>query len=215
MDLVEAKSAWFVKAHATRGAGPVWRFAARLIARHVTLLSWRHRPRYRLRRRQLLLVESLAKQYPDVRFMPSTVLHARVDRMFEQRLHGVEPCRCSRRSTMPRDVSASLVLLMDVLEHVGDDHGMLRGLASHPSITARTRMLITVPAYAALFPLARSFPRSLPPASTTSFALLAQARLTDWSSGHLFASLVPVRLLQVLAERIVPPPQEPTSLATW
>lgn len=215
MDLVEAKARGFVESARHPWERARLALAARLIARHVTLSAGD--TVLDIGCGDSFVVESLAKQYPDVRFYAvDSAFTPGLIAMFEQRLTVSNVSLFASLDDVPKDVSASLVLLMDVLEHVEDDHGMLRGLASHPSITARTRMLITVPAYAALFCSHDRFLGHFRRYSSTSFgALLAQARLTPVVSGHLFASLVPVRLLQVLAERIVPPPQESTGLATW
>jgi hypothetical protein len=164
------------------------------------------------------VAESLARQYPRVQF------HA-VDSAFTPELIGF----LARRLTVPNvslsasldDVpagqAASLVLLMDVLEHVSDDRGMLRGVVEGRLSDASTRFLITVPAYAALF---CSHDRFLGHYRRYSYeglsALLAHAGLSAVVGGHLFASLVPVRLAQVVAEWLVPPAGEPPSgLATW
>ncbi len=74
------------------------------------------------------------------------------------------------------------------------------------SVSAATRFLITVPAYGSLF---CSHDRFLGHYRRYSFgefgALLESARLVSMSAGHLFTSLVPLRILQVVRERLVPP----------
>ncbi len=215
MDLVEAKARGFVESSRHPWERARLALAARLIARHVTLSPGD--TVLDIGCGDSFVVESLARQYPDVRFYAvDSAFTPALIAMFEQRLTVSNVSLFSSLDDVPAHVQASLVLLMDVLEHVEDDRGMLRGLTSHPSITERTRMLITVPAYAALFCSHDRFLGHFRRYSSATFgALLSQAGLTPVLSGHLFASLVPVRLLQVVAEKIVPPPQESTGLATW
>ena len=51
----------------------------------------------------------------------------------------------------PLDRPVSLVILMDVLEHIANDRGFLTELLAHPSIGAGAHVLVTVPSYQALF----------------------------------------------------------------
>lgn len=215
MDLVEAKARGFVESSRHPWERARLALAARLIARHVTLSPGD--TVLDIGCGDSFVVESLARQYPDVRFYAvDSAFTPALIAMFEQRLTVSNVSLFSSLDDVPAHVQASLVLLMDVLEHVEDDRGMLRGLTSHPSITERTRMLITVPAYAALFCSHDRFLGHFRRYSSATFgALLSHAGLTPVLAGHLFASLVPVRLLQVVAEKIVPPPQESTGLATW
>ena len=119
---------------------------------------------------------------------------------------------------MPPAPPASLVLLMDVIEHVPDDYSFLDELCRRPCVDRDTRILITVPSYAWLFCVARSIPRTLPALfdADAERSALKHVGLVALESGHLFTSLLAVRMLQVLRERVMRSTGDaPTDLATW
>ena len=216
MDLAEAKVRGF-----TAGSRHPWErarlaLATRLIARHVSLRSGD--VVLDIGCGDTFVVESLAKQYPHVSFYAvDSAFTPDLMAMFKQRLTAPNVSLFASLDAVPSTSAASLVLLMDVLEHVEDDHAMLHELARHPSVTGRTRLLITVPAYAGLFCSHDRFLGHYRRYSRSDFqGLMAESRLAPIVSGHLFASLVPVRLLQVMSERVSrPPAQSPTSVAAW
>jgi SAM-dependent methyltransferase len=116
------------------------------------------------------------------------------------------------------DRPAALVLLMDVLEHVDDDRALLRDLARRPFVDARTRLLITVPAYQALFCSHDVFLGHRRRYSGRRLRATVEASgLEVIDSGSIFSTLVPLRLLQVLAERLMAPRGRAatTGLVTW
>jgi hypothetical protein len=79
-----------------------------------------------------------------------------------------------------------------------------------------TRLLITVPSYQSLF---CSHDRFLGHyrrySGSTLRALFTRLNLQCDAGGYLFASLLPVRVLQVLRERLAGSRDAPTDLATW
>src|SRR5262245_4275924 len=92
------------------------------------------------------------------------------------------------------------VLLLDVLEHVEDDHGFLARIAAGSAPGAV--FLVTVPAWPGLFSahdLALGHFRRYTPAACRE--LLAKAGLTVRSSGGLFHALLLPRWAASLAER--------------
>lgn len=216
MDLAEAKVRGF-----TAGSRHPWErarlaLAAQLIARYVPL-----RPGdvvLDVGCGDTFVVESLAKQYPHVSFFAvDSAFTPDLMAMFEQRLTVPNVSLFASLDAVPSTSAAALVLLMDVLEHVEDDHAMLRNVTARPCVTGDTRWLITVPAYAGLFCSHDRFLGHYRRYSTRTFqALMTESGLAPIVSGHLFSSLVPVRLLQTLGERLSrPPDQSPTGLATW
>ena len=118
---------------------------------------------------------------------------------------------------MPLARPASLVLLMDVIEHVPDDAAFpARRVRTSRWWIGRRGVLITVPSYQALFCSHDRFLGHYRRYSRRTLGdLLAAVDLASTQSGHLFASLVPVRVLQVLRERLFRSPDTPTQLATW
>ena len=99
---------------------------------------------------------------------------------------------------------AALVLLMDVIEHIEDDAAFLRGLAAHPLVDRNTLVLVTVPAYQWLFSAHDVFLKHYRRYSNA--ILRRRLEESGWrvlDIGYFFASLVPLRLLQVIKERIL------------
>jgi hypothetical protein len=116
---------------------------------------------------------------------------------------------------------ASLVLLLDVIEHVADDRAFLARIVQGPHVGAETTVLVTVPAHPSLF---CSHDRRLGHFRRYSRArlrtVLAEAGLRPLEAGSFFASLIPVRLVRVAHERLYgsnpsDPADPPTELATW
>jgi hypothetical protein len=107
---------------------------------------------------------------------------------------------------------------MDVLEHIADDRAFLTHLLSHPALSADTRVLITVPAYQALF---CSHDKALGHYRRYSNQqlreLLDRSGLTPLEMGYFFSSLVPMRVVQVMKERWMGAHRgiESTGLVTW
>jgi hypothetical protein len=164
------------------------------------------------------VAEQLALAYPGVRFLA-------VDTAFTDDLIARWRARmpvatvslfASLDDVPPPDRPAALVLLMDVIEHVPDDVAMLREVGARPYVTTDTRFLITVPAYQRLF---CSHDRVLGHYRRYTAGLLraraAAAGLRVRASGYLFASLLPVRVLQVLRERMRKTAPTATGLTTW
>lgn len=99
-------------------------------------------------------------------------------------------------STTPEG-AFDLILCMDVLEHVEDDHGFLRRVVGD-HLKCGGKLLFTVPAWPGLFSVhdeaLRHYRRYTP---TTGRRLLAGAGLTILRAGGLFHSLAAVRWLQL------------------
>jgi SAM-dependent methyltransferase len=107
------------------------------------------------------------------------------------------------------------VLLLDVLEHVEDDHGFLARIVAESAPGAV--FLVTVPAWPQLFSahdLALGHFRRYTPASCRK--LLTKAGLTVTRSGGLFHALLLPRWAASLAEReLRPRASAPESGAAW
>ena len=118
---------------------------------------------------------------------------------------------------------ASVILLMDVIEHIEDDGAFLDDLLRRPFITPKTAIVVTVPAYQSLFSSHDVALRHFRRYSNRSLrARLEQAGLGVAEIGYFFATLVPLRALQVMKERAFGAPaiadsslhQKPASKAT-
>jgi hypothetical protein len=163
------------------------------------------------------VAEELARRYPGVQFNA-------VDSNFTDELINTLRARLTvpnvslfaSLDSVPVSEPAALVLLMDVIEHVADDAGFLGGICERALVGPDTRLLITVPSYQSLF---CSHDRFLGHyrrySGSTLRALFARVNLQCDEGGYLFASLLPVRVLQVCRERVAGSSDAPTDLATW
>ena len=98
---------------------------------------------------------------------------------------------------------AALVLLMDVLEHVEDDEAFLKDLLARDVVDPQTCVLITVPAYAWLISAHDVFLRHFRRyTNRTLRQRLEHAGLRVIEGSYFFLSLLPLRMLQVLKERL-------------
>jgi hypothetical protein len=167
------------------------------------------------------VVEQLARAYPDVSFYA-------VDTAFTAELIGLYRMKTAANVqlassldaiVLPQRAAASLVLLMDVIEHIADDRAFLRDVGARPYVAAgQTRFLITVPAYQMLFSSHDVFLGHYRRYSTRTLRRCLEASGLDvLASGYFFASLLPIRVLQVLRERLTRRDRaaEVTGVANW
>jgi hypothetical protein len=107
------------------------------------------------------------------------------------------------------------VLMLDVVEHVEDDVGFIGGIA-RDLLAEDAVVLVSVPAYQALF---SSHDKTLHHYRRYSPGqcrrLLEGAGLDVLSEGGLFHSLIPVRLGQLLMERVRPVKSLSTGIGAW
>ena len=98
---------------------------------------------------------------------------------------------------------AALVLLMDVIEHVEDDEAFLKDLLARDIVDRQTCVLVTVPAYESLFSAHDVFLRHFRRyTNRTLRRRLEHAGLRVIEGSYFFLSLLPLRMLQVLQERL-------------
>ncbi|MBI2400246.1 MAG: class I SAM-dependent methyltransferase [Deltaproteobacteria bacterium] len=103
--------------------------------------------------------------------------------------------------TLEGDGRFDLVLLLDVVEHVEDDLGLLMGIAQK-RLASGGRILITAPAFNALFSGHDRFlghRRRYNPGELDSLA--RRAGLKTISSGYLFSALLLLRALSAVSEK--------------
>lgn len=166
------------------------------------------------------VVEQLARRYPQVAFHAvDTAFTDDVVEHLQTRLHGtsVHLHRSLDDMHEPQVRAIAIVLLMDVMEHVPDDRAFLDDVVSRRFVSRDTRFVITVPSYEWLF---SSHDRLLGHYRRYSTPLLRRqieaAGLSVTEHGRFFASLLPVRVLQTLRERVLNgAPAPATGLTTW
>ncbi|HEU5072937.1 MAG TPA: methyltransferase domain-containing protein [Polyangiaceae bacterium] len=115
-----------------------------------------------------------------------------------------------------RERRFDLVLLLDVLEHVQEPGALLTRL-SREHLTPGGRLLITVPAFQALF---SEHDRALQHVRRYSrseiAALVRDTGLAVHAAGYLFSSLLLPRAISTLRERLWPPrPQPVIGVGAW
>jgi hypothetical protein len=167
------------------------------------------------------VAEQLAAEYPESRvYAVDTAFTSEIIEHYRARLKNprVLPFPSLDAIAPLPGRPASLVLLMDVIEHIEDDEGFLAGLRARPYITSDTKFLVTVPAYQSLF---CSHDRFLGHYRRYSNPMLrdhlqrAGFRVID--IGYFFSSLLPIRVLQVVKERLLGarPEGQTSGLVTW
>lgn len=167
------------------------------------------------------VAESLSRRFPGTEFVA-------VDTAFDEAAlrHYRAATAGSRVSVYARceDAPAAqlrhvqLVLLMDVIEHVPDDVALLRGLVADQVIGPQTTVLITVPAFQALFSSHDVQLRHYRRYSRRSLHdSVHRAGLRVRDSGYFFSALVPVRVAQLAVEKLSPKPADGAApgLAGW
>ncbi len=164
------------------------------------------------------VAESLSARHPGIRI-------AAVDTAFdeEQRRHyqarvGSAVSIHASCDDIPESLrrSITVVLLMDVIEHVPDDVQFLRSLVQNGIIGPDTMVLITVPAYQSLFSSHDAQLQHYRRYSRASLRTAVQnAGLRVSEDGTFFFSLLPIRILQIVAERLRPKSSAPPGLARW
>lgn len=215
MDLVEAKARGFDRQPRHPWERARLALAKRLIARHVTLQPGDSV--LDIGCGDTFVAEQLASAYPAVQFYAvDSAFTPELIEQFQARIGASNVALSSSLDDVPAR-PATLILLMDVLEHVPDDAALLKEVRSRSLFDARTRLLVTVPSYQPLFCSHDRFLGHYRRYSTRRLrAAFDAAGLTPIVEGHLFASLLPVRLLQVLRERTFSSRRPPTTdLATW
>jgi hypothetical protein len=218
MDLVEARA----RGHEVEVRHP-WETARlaivnRLIRRHVVLAA--DAVVMDIGCGDTFVVEQLAAQSPRAVFYAiDTAFTGELLQHYRERLNNprILPFPTLDEMAPPPPRAASLILLMDVIEHIARDREFMTDLRQRPFAGADTRFLITVPAYQSLFCSHDTFLGHYRRYSNRTLRRLLEGsgyRVLD--IGYFFASLVPLRLLQVARERLIGrTPEDKTGLVTW
>jgi hypothetical protein len=161
--------------------------------------------------------EELARRYPSVQFY--AVDHAFTDDLIESlsgRLTVPNVALFRSLDAVPANRKAALVLLMDVIEHVPDDVAFLDDICRRPLTGDGTWFLMTVPSFPSLFSSHDRFLGHYRRYTVRSFRqMFRKTKLQSAEEGYFFATLLPLRLLQLLKERVVGAPDTFAGLAGW
>ena len=113
--------------------------------------------------------------------------------------------------------SVSIILLLDVVEHIEDDKLFMKSLHNYSFINSDTRIIITVPSYDFLFSrhddLLLHFRRY---SSNGIMSLVTGSSFEMVSRGYFFSLLILPRLLVVLKEKFIKDIEnEESGLSSW
>jgi len=166
-------------------------------------------------------IEEMSKHYPsakmagvDIAFEPN--LLELLQQRFMQSNIGVYPSLESAKPHLQKKVD--VVLLLDVIEHIEDDVAFLKWMQSFDFITNETVFIITVPAYQKLFCSHDVFLGHYRRYTNNMLVRHMEASgLEEITKGYFFLSLLPLRLMQVIKEKIFKANhnEEAKGLANW
>lgn len=111
---------------------------------------------------------------------------------------------------------ASMILLLDVIEHIEDDIGFLQHLKASSAVADATELVITVPAFQRLFSSHDVFLDHY--RRYTNASLNAHCEQAGWQckkKGYFFFSLLVARFIMHLKERIFGEGKQTTGLVEW
>lgn len=165
------------------------------------------------------VIEQLARDCPGTQFYG-------VDTAFDEHLLAEYTERIGNSSVrlyrsageLPHEIPGpSAVLLLDVIEHIGDDTAFLSQVASLPQISDDTVFLITVPAFPQLFTIHDTWLGHYRRYTLRSLKTsLKQAGLIPVDSGYLFFSLFLARTVQKVLQTIrKPDASQMTGIGGW
>ena len=167
------------------------------------------------------LISQVAKEYPDANFfavdtaLTPELVEAHAKAWPAKNLATFQDLESAGRSL--GDSKVSLILLLDVIEHIEEDVEFLRHLQTFPFVTDNTTIIITVPSFQALF---CSHDKFLGHHRRYTNRMLneriAKAGLHPMKTAYFFSSLLPSRFLQLLKEKCLKfMPKLTSGLAEW
>jgi len=153
-------------------------------------------------------IENLAERLPNSRFVAiDSAFDDDMVEMYNNKLGqtNIQAFNSLEKATQNNIDKTDIVLLLDVIEHIADDISFLKSLRANPVITDNTLFVITAPAFQALFCSRDRFLGHKRRYNNRQLKnSIEQAGLKEISSGYFFFSLLPLRLLQVFIEKMIP-----------
>lgn len=167
------------------------------------------------------VVEELSKSFPNSHFYA-------IDIAFDQELiasyqNRLEGKKIKLFSSLDEAVSQlknktiDLILLLDVIEHIEDDVLFMKEVYEKVAVTSDTQILITVPAFQSFFTSHDVFLGHYRRYTNSQLKKnLESAGFKSDKIGYFFFSLLPIRILQWLIEKINKPKiDDSTGLTEW
>jgi hypothetical protein len=156
----------------------------------------------------MFFIDNLARRLPAGRFVAiDPALDENMVKMYSDTLAplNIKVFDSWEKATQHSPDKADIVLLLDVIEHVDDDISFLKSLKASTVITDETVFIITAPAFQALFCSRDIFLGHKRRYNNCQLKnSIDKAGMKEISSGYFFFSLLPLRVLQVFIEKIVP-----------
>lgn len=132
------------------------------------------------------------------------------DRLVTEEIKGNPSIELSTSLSEIENPVFDLLLLLDVLEHVEDDRSFLEQLVRE-NLKNSGKLIITVPAFGFLFGAHDRFLEHYRRYGRPELLeLIRKSGLTCLCSGYLFGSLLPLRMISVLVEKLTPLPRVST-----
>ena len=151
------------------------------------------------------VIGELARLFPDARFCGIDAAFTPESAAARERTLPQNVRLYQSLDAMPATGAAALILLMDVLEHIQDDQAFLANLLARPIVGPSTQLIVTVPAYQSLFSAHDVFLKHFRRYTNRQLRdRLERAGLRVIDIGYFFASLLPLRILTVIKERLSP-----------
>ncbi|NVO20106.1 MAG: hypothetical protein HXX13_10420 [Bacteroidetes bacterium] len=157
------------------------------------------------------IAENLSLQYPQITFYA-------IDTQFtDEQLAGyrkkydrlgqkIHIYRTIEESSLNCPQEVSMVLLLDVVEHIENDEGFLRDLSEQQIVGKDTLLLLTVPAFQSLFCSHDVFLKHFRRYNLSRFsALLSRSGYCVETKGYFFSTLLVIRMLKVIKEKLFKP----------
>ena len=150
--------------------------------------------------------ESLANLFPEVWFYAvDTAFTDDLISNYKTKMHVKNLILYKNIEEVVIDVNTKVntVLLNDVIEHIQDDEKFLKELLQRNCFDAKTLFLITVPAYQSLFcshDIVLGHYRRY--TNTSLKKVLKKSGLITFSLGYFFTSLLLLRIIKVIGEKI-------------
>jgi hypothetical protein len=168
----------------------------------------------------IFVAENLALSYPNAQFFA-------IDTAFDEIV--IENLKKNQKTNnlellksineLPESIeNISLVLLLDIIEHMENDVEFLRKLINQKYINEKTNFIITVPSFQSLFCSHDAFLGHYRRYTNKSLKnVLKNSGLKIILCGYFFFTLIPIRAIQVIKERIfkVKPEKITTGVITW
>lgn len=154
------------------------------------------------------VVEQLARDCPGTQFYGvDTAFDDHLLREYAGRIRNPSVRLFCTMEDLPSEVSAcSAVLLLDVIEHIGDDAAFIGQIARLPQIADDTVFLITVPAFPGLFTIHDTWLGHYRRYTLRSLhTTIKKAGLYPVDSGYIFFSLFLARAVQKVVQSIRKP----------